>query len=297
MTRVVPHGSFAVLARRRTRDPLAMVRSLTPGKLMVLGLLWLLTAVAIYPLVWLVLNSLKSMDELFDRSWALPTTWRWGNYLQAWDVGLGHYILNSLFVTSVSVASIVFIGALAAYALTVFNFRGKKLVFAFLIGGIIVPPEVTLFPLFRILFVLRLYDTYLAMILPYIAFGLSFSTFLIRAHMVLIPSELHEAAVVDGAGFWRIFWKIYLPISRPALAAVAMIMVMRVWNEFTFALTFIESDSLRTLTIGISTFGDALRVDWAVLMAGLVISIAPVMLTFLLVQRQFIAGLTQGAIK
>lgn len=297
MTRVVPHGSLAVPVRPRTRGPLAALRTLTPGKVAVLGLLWVLTAIAIYPLIWLLLNSLKSMDELFDRSWALPTTWRWGNYLQAWDVGLGHYIVNSLFVTSVSVASIVLIGAAAAYALTVFNFPGKKLVYAFLIGGIIVPPEVTLFPLFRILFVLRLYDTYLAMILPYIAFGLSFSTFLIRAHMVLIPSELHEAAVVDGAGFWRIFWKIYLPISRPALAAVAMIMVMRVWNEFTFALTFIESDSLRTLTIGISTFGDALRVDWAVLMAGLVISIMPVMLTFLLVQRQFIAGLTQGAIK
>lgn len=297
MTRVVPHGSLAVPVRPRTRGRLAALRTLSPGKVAVLGLLWVLTAIAIYPLIWLLLNSLKSMDELFDRSWALPTTWRWGNYLQAWDVGLGHYIVNSLFVTSVSVASIVLIGAAAAYALTVFNFPGKKLVYAFLIGGIIVPPEVTLFPLFRILFVLRLYDTYLAMILPYIAFGLSFSTFLIRAHMVLIPAELHEAAVVDGAGFWRIFWKIYLPISRPALAAVAMIMVMRVWNEFTFALTFIESDSLRTLTIGISTFGDALRVDWAVLMAGLVISIMPVMLTFLLVQRQFIAGLTQGAIK
>lgn len=283
--------------RARPGHRRALLAGVTPGQVAVLLLLSLLTAVALYPLVWLVLNSLKSMDALFERNWSLPEVWQWGNYLQAWNAGLGHYVVNSVFVTAVSVALIVLVGALAAFALTVFDFRGKGLVYAFLIGGIIVPPEVTLFPLFRILFVLRLYDTYLAMILPYVAFGLSFATFLIRAHMVLIPQELHEAAVVDGAGFWTIFRRIYLPISRPALAAVAMIMTMRVWNEFTFALTFIESDSLRTLTIGISTFGDALRVDWAVLMAGLVISVLPVLATFLLVQRQFIAGLTQGAIK
>jgi len=161
----------------------------------------------------------------------------------------------------------------------------------------ILPPEVCLFPLFKILSALGLYNTYGAMILPYVAFGIPFTTFLIRAHMVTIPAELFEAATVDGAGLLRIYWSIYLPVSRPALAAAAMIMIMRVWNEFVFALTFIESDSLRTLTIGISTFGDALRVDWTVLMAGLVISILPVLLTFLVMQRHFIGGLTQGAVK
>ena len=135
------------------------------------------------------------------------------------------------------------------------------------------------------------------MIVPSVAFGLPFTVFLLRAYMVGIPHELHEAAVIDGASLMRVFWSIYLPLSRPALASAALIMGMRVWNEFVFALNFVESNALRTLTIGISTFGDALRVDWAVLMAGLVISILPVLGTFLAMQRQFLGSLTQGAIK
>ncbi len=272
-------------------------RQMTPGKLTALILFWGLIVVTLYPLIWLILNSLKTSSEMFDRSWDLPQIWQWSNYRQAWDFGLGHYIVNSFLVTTVSVTLIVLIAALNAFVLSVLNFRGKNIVYVVLLGGMIMPPEVSLFPLFKILSTLGLYNTYFAMILPYVAFGLPFATFLIRAHMVGIPSELHEAATIDGAGLLRVFWSIYLPVSRPALAAAAMIMVMRTWNEFIFALTFVESDSLRTLTIGISTFGDALRVEWTVLMAGLVISITPVLITFLFMQRQFIGGLTQGAVK
>ncbi len=260
-------------------------------------LLWGLTVFSLYPLIWLVLNSFKTSNEMFDQSWTLPTVWHFENYVTAWNYGLGHYVVNSLFVTSVSVVAIALIGALNAFVLTTMNFPGRRIVYGFLLGGMIMPPEVCLFPLFKILDLFGFYDTYLAMILPYVAFGLPFATFLLRAHMTTIPRELYEAAVVDGGGVLRIFWSIYLPMSRPALAAVGLIMMMRTWNEFIFALTFIESDGLRTLTIGISTFGDALRVDWTVLMAGLIISIVPVFVTFLMLQRQFMGGLTQGAVK
>jgi raffinose/stachyose/melibiose transport system permease protein len=275
----------------------ALRRSGTPGRIAALLLLWGLTVVALYPLVWLVTNSLKSAAEMFDRSWALPEIWQWENYAKAWGFGLGQYIVNSVLVTTASVTLIVLIGALSAFVLTVLHFPGKKLVYGMILGGLILPPEVSLFPLFKILTTLGLYNTYGAMILPYVAFGLPFTTFLLRAYMTTIPTELHEAAIVDGAGLLRIFWSIYLPVSRPALASAALIMGMRVWNEFIFALTFVESNDLRTLTIGISTFGDALRLDWAVLMAGLVISIIPVLGAFLLMQRQFIGGMTQGAVK
>jgi len=272
-------------------------RSATPGRAMIFIMLWGLAVFTLYPLVWLVINSFKTSSEMFDRSWSLPESWLYQNYVDAWNFGLGHYIANSVIVTAASVTAIVLIGALSAFVLSVLEFAGKKYIYAFLLGGMIMPPEVCLFPLFKILATLRLYDTYLAMILPYVSFGLPFATFLIRAHMATIPVELYEAAVVDGASVLRIFWRIYMPLSRPVLAAAALIMVMRVWNEFIFALTFISSDALRTLTIGISTFGDALRVDWTVLMAGLIISIAPVLCTFLLMQRQFMSGLTQGAVK
>lgn len=269
----------------------------SPAQIAALLLMLALTTIAIYPLVWLALNAFKSAHEMFDRSWALPQTWRWSNFVEAWNFGLGRYMVNSVIVTGSSVLLIVMIGALTAFALTVLDFPGKRLVYAFILGGMILPPELSLFPLFKILNAIGLYNTYGAMIVPSVAFGLPFTVFLLRAYMVGIPHDLHEAAVIDGASLMRIFWSIYLPLSRPALASAALIMGMRVWNEFVFALNFVESNALRTLTIGISTFGDALRVDWAVLMAGLVISILPVLATFLAMQRQFLGSLTQGAIK
>jgi raffinose/stachyose/melibiose transport system permease protein len=234
---------------------------------------------------------------MFDGAWRLPQAWQWDNYRQAWNFGLGHYMVNSILVTTVSTALILLLGALTAFLLAVAEFRGKLLVYLFVMGGMILPPEVALFPLFRILRALGLYDTYAAMIVPYVAFGLPFSVFFLRAYMAMIPRDMHEAATIDGAGLLRSFWSIYLPVSRPALAAVAVIQGMKVWNEFMFALTFVESNRLRTLTVGISTFGEAVRVDWAVLMAGLVISIVPVLAAFLAMQRHFISGLTQGAVK
>jgi raffinose/stachyose/melibiose transport system permease protein len=269
----------------------------TPWTLLALVLFWLMAGATVYPLVWLVLNSLKTSSEMFEATWAAPEVWQWGNYAAAWDFGIQSYLVNSLVVTSLSVVAIVFLGALAAYALTVMRFHGKGAIYLLILGGSILPPEVSLFPLFRILTTIGVYNTYLALILPYVAFGLPFTTFLVRAYMSTIPWELNEAARMDGAGPFRTFWSVYLPLSRPILASAALIQAMRVWNEFIFALTFVESERIKTVTIGIMGFANALRADWAVLLAGLVISILPILLLFLLMQRQFIGGLTQGAVK
>jgi len=161
----------------------------------------------------------------------------------------------------------------------------------------ILPPEVSLIPLFRVMAETGLYNTYFALILPNVAFGLPFTTFLIRAYMTGIPGELREAALMDGAGEGRIFREVYLPLCRPILASAGLISAMRVWNEFIFALTFVESESVKTVTIGVMSFAVALRADWGVLMAGLALSILPILATFLVMQRQFVGGLTSGAVK
>lgn len=262
-----------------------------------LGLLLLLAIITIYPLVWLLLNSLKQGDEMFDSSWSLPQVWHFGNYAQAWSYGLGHFMVNSVLVTVVSVIGIVFLGALAAFVLVTVRFRGRIAVHAYIMGGLLVPPEVSLFPLFKIMLILGIYNTYFAMILPDIAYGLPFTVLLLRAYMTVIPPELAEAARLDGAGMLRCFWSVYLPLARPALAAASLVEGMRVWNEFVFALTFVGSASLRTLTVGLTSFGDSLNTNYPVLLAGLAISIIPVLGVFLLMQRQFMSGLTTGAIK
>ena len=256
-----------------------------------------LTIAAIYPLVWLFFSSLKTSAEMFGSVWALPESWKWSNYVDAWNFGISHYLISSLIVTSASTVGVVFLAAASAYALVALRFPGKTILYVAILGGTILPPEVSLFPLFKTLNYLKIYDTYWALIIPYVAFGLPFSTFLIRAYMIKIPSELSEAATMDGAGPLWTFWHVYVPLSRPILASAALIQAMRSWNEFIFALTFVESDSVKTITIGMMSFANALRGDWAVMMAGLAISVVPILVVFLVMQRQFIGGLTQGAVK
>lgn len=261
------------------------------------ALLGAISVGTVYPLIWLVLNSLKRGDEMFEASWALPQAWQWANYPRAWRFGLGHFMANSVLITAVSVVAIVLLAALAAYVMVTLRFRGSLVLHGIIMGGLIVPPEVSLFPLFKIMLVLGIYNTYFAMILPDIAYGLPFTVLLLRAYMTQIPMEMAEAARIDGAGLLRCFWSVYLPLARPALAAAALVQGMRVWNEFIFALTFVGRDALRPLTVGLTTFGDSLQTDWPVLLSGLVISIVPVLAAFLAMQRQFMGGLTTGALK
>lgn len=255
------------------------------------------TVWSLYPLVWLVTNSFKTPFELFTRTWALPKKLIWQNYVQAWDFGISQYLLNSIVVTAAAVVITITISLLAAYALARFEFPGRRLLFYFILGGLMLAPEVSLIPLFRILTWLGLYNTYWAMILPDVAFGIPFSTFLIRAYLLGLPRELEDAGRIDGASYLRVLWHIVIPLSRPILISAAMVQAMQVWNEFLFALTFVTSERYKTLTIGVMSFVSALKTNWAVVIAALVISALPMIVLFLLAQRFFIRGLTAGGLK
>ena len=266
-------------------------------QLSVFSLFLVLTVIAIYPMIWIVTNSLKSDIDLFEQTWAFPQEPRWQNYERAWQFGIGRYIINSVIVTGSSTVGTVAISTMAVYALARYRFRGQTFLLFFILGGLMLAPQVTLIPLFRTLVKLGIYNTYLALILPYIAFGIPFSTFLIRAYIMGLPRELEEAAFIDGAGPWGVFMRVIVPLSRPVIASAMVIEAMRAWNEFMFALTFIESDKLRTLTIGISAFQSTLRAEYTVVMAGLAIAAIPMILVFLVAQGQLIRGLTAGSLK
>lgn len=278
--------------------------ALTTGRLssrltrgVVFILLVVLAVIAIYPVLWLVTNSFKTQTQIFDKTWALPTEWHWETYVQAWQKGVARYIFNSIVVTTSSVLITAVISLLAAYALSRFHMVGHTFFLMLVLGGLMLAPQVSLIPLFRILQTLGLYDTYFAMILPYVAFGIPFTTFLIRSYILGIPRELEEAAHIDGAGSLTVLWHIIIPLSRPILASASVVLARRVWNEFMFALTFVESEQYKTLTVGMMSFASALRTDWPTLMAGLVIAAIPMFLLFLLTQRQFVRGLREGGIK
>ena len=257
----------------------------------------ILVIISIYPLIWVFINSFKTDVQMFSRSWALPEVWRTQNYETAWNYGISRYVLNSVIVTVASVVIVLAVSILSAYALSRYRFKGDTLLLFFILGGLMLAPEVSLIPLFRILSRFKLYNTYWAMILPNVAYGIPFTTFLIRSYLLGLSKDYEESAALDGASTFRKIINIVVPLSRPIIASAALLEAMRVWNEFMFGLTFITSDKYKTIPVGLMAFGGALREQYTVIMAGVIISSLPMIILFLSTQRQFIRGLAAGGLK
>jgi raffinose/stachyose/melibiose transport system permease protein len=187
--------------------------------------------------------------------------------------------------------------AWAAYALTRLRVPFSQPLLLLVLGGLMLSPTVALVPLFRLLQSLGIYNTYWALIVLYTAFRIPFTVFLIRAYMLGIPHDIEAAARIDGASRWQIFWRIIVPLSKPILVSAAMLQALFAWNEFAFALVFINDDSLKTLPVGLVDMQSRLLTNWPVMFAGLTLASLPMILLFLVGQRQFIRGLAEGAVK
>jgi len=260
-------------------------------------LLFVYFIIIAYPLFWMVINSFKSTDEIFGSSWALPEKWLFYNYIEAWDTGISSYFVNSLIVTAATCLLTVSISALGAYGLSRFEFKGKNLLLIFCIGGMMLSPQVSLIPLYKLIQALGINDTYLAMILPYVAYRIPITVLLIRSAFLEVPKDLEESAFLDGCGTWKIFIKIFVPLNLPIMVTATVLTAYFTWNEFLFALIFVDSESLKTIPAGLMQFRDALQTNWGVLLAGLMISAIPIILLFLCMQKFFVRGLTSGSVK
>ncbi len=278
--------------------PLAKKKSAPPIGTCTMLLVLLLYFVAIaYPLFWMVMNSLKESSEIFSDSWAFPTQWLFENYVTAWEQGISDYFLNSVIVTTVTCFLTVFLSALGAYGLTQFQFRGKNLVLILILGGLMLSPQVSLIPLYKLIQALGIFNTYWALIIPYVAYRLPFTILLIRAHFLTIPKEIEEAAYLDGCSSFGVFTRVFLPLSTPILLTSTLLTAYFSWNEFLFSIIFIDDNKLKTIPSGLMAFRDMLQTDWGVLLAGLTISALPIILLFLFMQKYFVRGLTSGGIK
>lgn len=219
------------------------------------------------------------------------------NYIEVWEEGnFGRYFLNSLIVTvAITLFNLLF-DAMAAYALARREFKGRNLLMGLILAKLMIPAAVLMVPTFILVRSIGLYDSYLALILPMVAE--TFGIFLLRQYMLSLPKELEEAARLEGAGDFRIFFTIILPLSKPALAVVAIHSVLVSWNSYVYPLILTSSDEMRTLPLGIAFYrASHSGVDVGHLMAGSMIASLPVILAFLLFQRQIISGLTKGAVK
>lgn len=261
-------------------------------------LLAVIALIQMYPLLWMVLFSLKDNGEIFYTNTAgLPRVWRWENYAQALSGDLMSYFLNSVFYTVVTVVVSGLVSAMAAYAITRLKWRFSNAMLSLFLMGIMIPIHAALLPLFIVVDRLGIMDSYLALLIPYIAFAIPMNVFILSGFLRSVPKELEEAALIDGCSIYGTFFRIILPIIKPALATVSIFTFLGTWNELMFANTFVNSSKYRTLTVGIMSFAGQYSTDWGLIGAGMVIGTLPTVLIYFLLSAQVQESLTAGAIK
>lgn len=269
----------------------------TPGLAAYLGTLVVLALLALVltPVLWAVLSAFKSRADIFAGD-VWPRRWSLENFdeLLAKTFYL-RWMLNSLVVALASTALGLLFCSLGGYAFAKFDFPGKTVMFWIVIASVSIPAFTTVIPLFGWLARLGLLDTYIVLILPFAANA--FGIFLMRQYAVAIPTELLDAGRIDGAGEFRLYWSVVLPLLRPALGTVGVLIFIASWNSYIWPLVMMRTDEMLTLPVGVATLkGDQLP-EYGMLMAASVLSSVPIIIAFLIMQRQFIAGLTQGAVK
>ncbi|WP_373070031.1 carbohydrate ABC transporter permease [Gemmatimonas sp.] len=256
-----------------------------------------LSAVSLIPLGWALSLSLKSNSETVGGTF-LPAVPQFDNYLAAWnEFALGQFFVNSIVVTSVSVTITIVAGLAGAYAFTAIRFRGSETLFTVLLLGVVVPPAALIVPLLIQMRTLGLYNSHAGLALAYVALGLPIATLIFRGYLTSIPREIYEAARLDGAGELRILFRIVVPLSKSAIATVAILLFLVNWNEFILALVLLRDTEQFTLPVGIASQIGQYTAKYNYIAAASIISAIPIFVLYLTLQRHFEKGVAEGAIK
>lgn len=251
------------------------------------------------PSVGVIISSFKTNQEISRGGlWSMPNQINFDNYNEAWVNGnVRTYAVNSFLVTIPATVVSIALGVLTGYVFSKLPFRFSEWVFIFIVAGMFFPPQIVLIPLFRLFNTVGLYNTLWPMIIVHCAFGLPICTLVMRNFFSAVPTVLREAAIIDGATEPQILLRVMLPISLPALAVLATLQFTWIWNDFLWPLVFTQSDSMRTIMVGLVTLKGQYSVAWGVQGAMAVIASIPTLLIFIFFQRYFIQGLTMGAVK
>jgi raffinose/stachyose/melibiose transport system permease protein len=256
--------------------------------------------VILYPFVFVLFSSVKSDNQaIASNPFGFPSSFHFENYYEAWvNANISVYFLNSLYIATLcSIATIIF-AAMASFAITRMRYwKLSKGMYQFILIGMLIPGNALLLPIFIMLMDAGILDTHLALIIPYTAGAIPLNVIILSAFMRSIPSELEEAAVMDGLSAKGVFAKIIFPLTIPALVTVFILNFISNWNEFLLANFFISTDELRTLPVGMVGFRDTYNTNYAQMSAGIVYSVVPVMIIYAVLQKQIIEGLTAGSVK
>lgn len=268
-------------------------RPRTPGEWLQFGAGSVIVTVMCFPAIWMVYSAFKSDREIFRSPFGLPAEWRFENFTKAWiEGGLGALFLNTIIVTGFGVAMSVFFASMAAYAFTRLDFPGRRVLSRLFLVGLLLPPPAVAIALFTQLSALGLINTLWALILTNGAWTIALTTYLLGGYFRSLKREMEEAALLEGANRFQIFWHVVMPLVKPAMITVAILNAINIWNELLFALLFISDDAKRTLPAGIVRFSGYHSTDYSLIFAALTITTIPIMIFYFICQRHVMRGLT-----
>jgi raffinose/stachyose/melibiose transport system permease protein len=253
---------------------------------------------ALFPIVWMLLGSLQTIQELYGSVTIVPAAPQFQNYAKAWTDGhFSTYIPNSFFYSGCVVAGVLLIASMAGYALARLHFPGRTVVVFVILAILIVPLPASFIALYKLLVFAGLANTRLGYVMPLIAGGLPISIFILRGFFVRQPRELEDAAVLDGCSAWDVYWRVMLPLAKPGLAAVAIIQFLASWNEYLLALVIFSTNSLMPVQRGLTQFTSSDTPEQHILLAATAMAVLPVLALYAVAQRSIIQGIMEGAVK
>lgn len=275
------------------------MKKISPARTILYIVLILFAVIQIYPLIFLLFFSLKDNNEIYGGNvMGLPKTLHWSNYKNALvNANVIHYLFNSILVTAIVILVSGLLACMVSYAIARMRVKINNMVKTFFSIGLMIPLHAVLLPVFIMLRNMKMLDTYQAIIIPYIAFALPMAIFFMIGFFKTLPLELEESAYLDGCGIFRTFFQIILPLVKPALATISIFTFLSTWNEMMFAITFLNSDKYRTLTVGIMQMVGKYTTDWGTMGAGLVVATLPTVVIYLLFSNQVQSGMVSGAVK
>lgn len=256
--------------------------------------------IVILPLLWTLMTSFKTTKEIFASPFSLPADWNFNNYVSAWTrEGIGNYFLNTVIVVGFALVIVMVLGAMCAYVLARYRFFGSRAIYYLMLAGLTFPVFLAIVPLFFVLRNIGLLNTLPGLILTYVAFALPFTVFFLYSFFKGLPDEIAEAAAIDGAGEWRTFFQVMLPMAKPGMASVAIFNFLGLWNQFLLPVALNTDKSNYVLSQGMASFASSAgyAVDFGALFAAVVITIVPVLIAYVIFQRQLQGSVSQGTMK
>jgi N-acetylglucosamine transport system permease protein len=264
------------------------------------GLLTIWSLLVILPLLWTIMSSFKTTKEIFASPFTLPAQWNFDNYVNAWSIaGIGSFFFNSIIVVFGALIITMLFGAMCAYVLARFEFRGSRAIYYLMLAGLTFPIFLAIVPLFFVLQSIGLLNTLPGLILTYAAFALPFTVFFLFSFFKSLSTSIAEAAAIDGAGEWRTFFQVMLPMARPGLATVAILNFVGLWNQFLLPIALNTDPKNYVLTQGMAQFASqaGYSVDFGALFAAVVITVIPVFIVYIIFQRQLQGSVSTGTNK